>query len=111
MPLSPFVRDPTTTSSTIVKVTMAIATDAFSLALLALAGSAVYCLALTLYRLLLHPLSAFPGPRLAAVTSWYEAYYEIVLNGQYSNKISQLHDQYGTIHATWQPGLCILTSL
>ncbi|KAF2786003.1 cytochrome P450 [Melanomma pulvis-pyrius CBS 109.77] len=64
-----------------------------------LAGAfAVYVVGLYLYRLSpLHPLAKFPGPKLAAVTSWYEAYYEIVLSGQYSKKISQLHDQYGPI--------------
>ncbi|KAF2439814.1 cytochrome P450 [Karstenula rhodostoma CBS 690.94] len=57
----------------------------------------VYWAALVLYRLFLHPLAKFPGPRLAAITPWYEAYYEIVKNGQYSKKISQLHDEYGPI--------------
>lgn len=62
---------------------------------LALALAAAYLATLTLYRLYFHPLAKFPGPRMAAVTSWYEAYFEIVLNGQYSRKISQLHDLYG----------------
>lgn len=55
----------------------------------------IYVVALVIYRLCLHPLARFPGPRLAAVTSWYEGYYEIVKNGQYSRKISKLHDEYG----------------
>lgn len=55
----------------------------------------LYVFGLTLYRLYLHPLAKFPGPKLAALTSWYEAYYEIILNGQYSTKISELHDKYG----------------
>ncbi|KAF2868115.1 cytochrome P450 [Massariosphaeria phaeospora] len=65
--------------------------------LTALAAYALYVLGLASYRLFLHPLSKFPGPRLAAVTSWYEAYYEIVLQGQYSKKITELHEQYGPI--------------
>lgn len=54
-----------------------------------------YVVGLVVYRLYWHPLARFPGPRLAAVTSWYEGYYEIVKNGHYSRKISKLHDQYG----------------
>jgi hypothetical protein len=55
----------------------------------------LYALGLVLYRLYLHPLANFPGPRIAAVTTFYEAYFEIVLTGQYSKQISKLHDQYG----------------
>lgn len=54
-----------------------------------------YVITLAVHRLYLHPLAKFPGPRIAAVTSWYEGYYEIVKNGQYSRKISKLHDEYG----------------
>lgn len=61
---------------------------------------AAYVLVLAVYRLYLHPLSKFPGPRLAAVTSWYEGYYEIVKNGQYSRQISKLHDLYGKVLPT-----------
>jgi len=70
-----------------------------SLASLVAAGFAIYIVALVVYRLFLHPLAKFPGPRLAALTSWYEAYFEIVKNGQYFSKISQLHDIYGACRA------------
>lgn len=66
------------------------------LAVAAVVGIA-YFVARALYRLFFHPLAAFPGPKLAAVTTFYEAYYEIVLNGQYGRKISQLHDKYGVL--------------
>jgi hypothetical protein len=54
-----------------------------------------YLVILSLYRLYLSPLAPIPGPKLAALTSWYEAYYEIVLGGQYSFQIDKLHDIYG----------------
>ncbi|KAF2703817.1 cytochrome P450 [Pleomassaria siparia CBS 279.74] len=57
----------------------------------------IYLVGLTIYRLYLHPLAKFPGPKLAAITFWYEAYYEIPLSGQYTKKITQLHDKYGPI--------------
>ena len=67
----------------------------FSLPVLFVATVVLYWCGLVLYRLYAHPLARFPGPSIAAATSWYEAYYEIVLNGQYSRQISKLHDRYG----------------
>ncbi|KAF3763269.1 cytochrome P450 [Cryphonectria parasitica EP155] len=57
----------------------------------------VYLASLTIYRLFLHPLARFPGPKLAAITRWYEGYYDVVQNGQYTFKIKELHKQYGPI--------------
>ncbi|KAI0970397.1 cytochrome P450 [Xylaria arbuscula] len=57
----------------------------------------VYFATLAFYRLFLHPLFRFPGPKLAAISRWYEAYYDVVQNGQYTFKIAQLHKQYGPI--------------
>lgn len=55
----------------------------------------LYCLCGAAYRLYLSPLASFPGPRLAALTLWYEYYYDGIKGGQYTWKIKQLHDQYG----------------
>ncbi|KAI1392440.1 trichodiene oxygenase [Hypoxylon trugodes] len=57
----------------------------------------VYYGSLALYRLLFHPLAGFPGPKLAAVSRWYEAYYDVVLGGKYTAKIAELHKIYGPI--------------
>lgn len=63
----------------------------------------LYLITRSMYRLYFSPLSHIPGPRLAALTRWYEAYYEIVLNGQYSFHIDELHDKYGNIHFSCLP--------
>ncbi|KAK7923663.1 cytochrome P450 [Apiospora marii] len=63
---------------------------------LAIAVLAYYA-TLVFYRLFLDPLSRFPGPRLAAISRWYEAYYDVVLGGRYTFKIAQLHNEYGPI--------------
>lgn len=55
----------------------------------------VYLLTLASYRLFFDPLSKFPGPKLAANTRYYEAYYDVVKNGQYTFKIAELHEKYG----------------
>ncbi|KAI1416450.1 putative cytochrome P450 [Hypoxylon sp. FL1857] len=56
-----------------------------------------YLIALVAYRLLFHPLSAFPGPKLAAATVWYEFYYDGIKGGQYTFKIWEMHEKYGPI--------------
>jgi hypothetical protein len=55
----------------------------------------LYYVTLALYRLYLHPLARFPGPKLAAVTRLYEGYYDLYQSGQYTFKIAELHKQYG----------------
>lgn len=63
----------------------------------------VYLVTLVFYRLTLHPLARFPGPKFAAVTRWYEAYYDIVRNGHYTFKIAEMHKKYGKLNiARWQ---------
>lgn len=54
-----------------------------------------YIVGLGIYRLYLHPLAKFPGPRIAALTLWYEFYHDVIRGGQYVFKIDELHKQYG----------------
>ncbi|KAK0725291.1 cytochrome P450 CYP682H1 [Lasiosphaeris hirsuta] len=69
-----------------------IATQLSVLAVLALIFRSVY-------RLYFSPLSKFPGPRLAALTSAYEAYYDCFKDGggRYYVEIARMHDEYGPI--------------
>ena len=55
----------------------------------------LYTLYIASYRLFLSPLAGTPGPVLAALTSWYEFYYDVILPGQYVFKIKEMHEQYG----------------
>jgi hypothetical protein len=51
-----------------------------------------------IWRLYLSPISRFPGPKLAAVTYWYEFYYDVFPNyGQYTFHTGNLHKKYGPI--------------
>jgi hypothetical protein len=68
-----------------------------SLLVLALTTGTSYLIWLTLFRLYLSPIARFPGPKLAALTRWYEFYYEIVLQGQFTFHIQELHRKYGSL--------------
>ena len=54
-----------------------------------------YLITTAIYRLYFSPLAKFPGPKLAALTLWYEFYYDVVKRGKYTWKIAELHKQYG----------------
>ncbi|KAK3391156.1 cytochrome P450 [Podospora didyma] len=62
------------------------------------AGAVVaYYVTVAFYRLFLHPLARFPGPKLAAISRWYEGYYDVIKGGKYTPKIAELHKEYGPI--------------
>ncbi|KAK6597436.1 benzoate 4-monooxygenase cytochrome p450 [Botrytis cinerea] len=50
-----------------------------------------------IYRLYLSPIAKFPGPKLAALTSWYEIYFNVVRDGQWLWEIKRMHEEYGPI--------------
>jgi cytochrome P450 len=54
----------------------------------------------TVYRLYLSPIAHFPGPRLAAWTYWYEFWYDVVAEPEYTFKIGRLHKEYGMFFST-----------
>lgn len=49
-------------------------------------------------RIWFHPLSSVPGPKLAAVSNLYVAYWDVYRNGTFlRDKMPQLHAQYGPV--------------
>lgn len=65
-------------------------------ALSVLASWIVYLLAGAIYRLYFSPIAKFPGRKLAALTLWYEFYYDVIKRGQYTFEIRKMHEEYGT---------------
>jgi cytochrome P450 len=63
-----------------------------------IAGIIIFYIAgLYVYRLTLHPLAKFPGSKLAAISLWYEFYYDGIQRGQYIFRIQKMHEKYGPI--------------
>ncbi|KAJ3946828.1 uncharacterized protein N0V96_003204 [Colletotrichum fioriniae] len=56
-----------------------------------------YCLGRAIYNVSpLHPLSKFPGPKLAAASYAPECWYDFVKKGRYTYEIVKMHQIYGT---------------
>lgn len=70
---------------------------ASAVALGGIAAATVYIITKVIYRLYLHPLSRFPGPKLAAATYLYGAYYDVVEEAQFVFKLGALHNIYGPV--------------
>ncbi|KAL1605273.1 hypothetical protein SLS60_004821 [Paraconiothyrium brasiliense] len=60
-------------------------------------AASLYVVVGAFYRLFYSPVSRYPGPRLAALTFWYEFYYDVVCKGRFSWKIQELHQRYGPV--------------
>lgn len=54
-----------------------------------------YAVAVGFYRLLLHPLTGIPGPKIAALTGWYEFYWQCPKKGHYIFRVQEMHQEYG----------------
>ena len=52
-------------------------------------------------RLYFHPLSHFKGPKIAALTRWYEFYHDVICDGTYVKYYPELHKKYGEF--CWEP--------
>ena len=49
------------------------------------------------HRLYFSPIAFIPGPRLAALSFWYEFCYDVIKGGKYTWRIGQMHERYGPI--------------
>lgn len=56
-----------------------------------------YGILFALYRVYFHPLSKYPGPRLAAATQWYEFYFDVLKRGRFAWEIKRMHEIYGPV--------------
>ena len=62
------------------------------------AAFAVSLLAKIVYRLTLHPLASFPGPKLGAITNLYGGYFDLSPSSRtYVHVLPALHAKYGQI--------------
>ena len=74
--------------------------DGKSLALLTVPLAVMVHLAfLAIYRLYFHPLSKFPGPKLAALSDYWELYQDFFRkeSGYLFIELDNLHDKYGML--------------
>ena len=56
----------------------------------------VYIIYVVVFNLYLSPLAQLPGPRIAALTRWYEIYYDLVDGPRFPWVVEELHQKYGT---------------
>lgn len=62
--------------------------------------SVIYVLSKWLYNLFLHPLKGIPGPKIAAMSSLYEFWFDVVLDGRYIFEIEKMHNKYGELQTS-----------
>ena len=60
-----------------------------------LLASIVYHLLTGVYNLYLHPLSKYPGPKIAAFTEWWKTYVEVYRHESLVERLFELHSLHG----------------
>ncbi|TFK41442.1 cytochrome P450 [Crucibulum laeve] len=66
----------------------------------ALGFYAAYIVFDCLRNIFFHPLRSFPGPKLAAMSILYKAYFDVMEQGGFLNEIKRLHTIYGPVVRT-----------
>ncbi|EEU41816.1 uncharacterized protein NECHADRAFT_87909 [Fusarium vanettenii 77-13-4] len=56
-----------------------------------------YLVCEVIYNLFFHPLSKFPGPKIAAIGTYYEFYHDVIRDGTYLWRIEEMHRKYGPV--------------
>jgi hypothetical protein len=64
--------------------------------LIAVAATIAYITLKITYRLYFHPLRNFPGPKLAAASHLYSAYYDLCTPGLIK-RLPEMHKKYGPL--------------
>jgi hypothetical protein len=62
-----------------------------------LASFIAYAVYTVIYNVYFHPLAKFPGPPLAATSTYWKAYVECIANRSFCHELVDLHAQYGKI--------------
>ena len=57
--------------------------------------SVIYAVLRCVYNLYFHPLRNIPGPKMAAMCSWYDFYFDVIKSGTYLWEIRKMHEKYG----------------
>ena len=73
-----------------------IMSSVYAISVTVVAAAALYTLYGVIYRLYISPVAKFPGSKLAALTLWYEFYYDVIKRGSYVWEIQRMHEAYGT---------------
>jgi hypothetical protein len=62
---------------------------------MAVAAVLAFFVCRAIYRITLHPLAKFPGPKLAAMSSAYQAWYDLRPGTSYIFQFAGMHEKFG----------------
>lgn len=65
----------------------------------ALSAVVAYLVYAAVYNVCFHPLAKFPGPPVAAATTYWKAYVECIAQRSFCHVLVELHAQYGEMRA------------